>query len=40
MGGKDCDEYICSNDKDEQNLKEVLSGPVRTSDKSLARSYA
>ena len=25
MGGKDCDEYICSNDKDEQQLKEIFS---------------
>ena len=27
MGGKDCDEYICSNDKDEKQLQEVLNKP-------------
>jgi hypothetical protein len=24
-GGKDCDEYICSNDKEEQQLKEIFN---------------
>ncbi|TNV71919.1 hypothetical protein FGO68_gene7882 [Halteria grandinella] len=27
MGGKDCDEYICSNDKEEQQLKEIFNKP-------------
>lgn len=40
MGGADCNDYICSNDKEEKQLQEIFSKPhaVSTNTKSPAQS--
>eukprot|EP00347_Sterkiella_histriomuscorum_P009174 403342236 len=40
MAGADCDEYICSNDKDEKQLQQVLSkSPSTTSSATYTQKY-